>query len=120
MRGLVQEQLHALYLDRRRYPVALRRLTQGSDRYTVVDPRQIFRTAMGVGASAVILAHNHPSGDPAPSEQDCHVTERVARAGETLDIVLLDHLVVGHRGYRSMAEEGLLPQWTAPAALWLP
>jgi DNA repair protein RadC len=111
LQGLPDEELHALYLDRRRRPLARRRLTQGSDAFTVVDPRQVFRPAIGLAASAVILAHNHPSGDPTPSPQDRDVTRRVAAAGKVLGIALLDHLVVGAIGYCSLAEEGALPPW---------
>ena len=106
LRGLMDEELHGLFLDRRRRPVARRRLTQGSDGYTVVDPRQVYRVAIGVGANAVILAHNHPSGDPEPSDQDRRITDRLAEAGQLLGIPLLDHLVIGAKGYRSLAEEG--------------
>lgn len=112
LRGRVEEELHALYLDRRHRPVARRRLTRGSDGFTVVDPRHIYRVGVGVGACAVILAHNHPSGDPAPSRQDLRITDRVARAGRILGIPLLDHLVIGAGTFRSLAEEGSLCSWT--------
>lgn len=111
LRGRREEELHALFLDRRRRPVARRRLTRGSDSYTVVDPRHVYRVAVGVGASAVILAHNHPSGDPSPSPQDRRITDRVARAGQVLGIPLLDHLVIGAGTFRSLAEEGTLCDW---------
>ncbi|MEQ1570997.1 MAG: DNA repair protein RadC [Myxococcota bacterium] len=116
LRGLADEELHALFLDRRHRPVAHRRLTRGNDALTVVDPRQVFRIAVGVGASAVILAHNHPSGDPTPSSQDRDVTDQVARAGRVLGIPLLDHLVVGGAGYRSIGSPWrapeTVPRWT--------
>ena len=118
LQGLLDEELHALYLDRRRRPVARRRLTRGSDAFTVVDPRQVFRIAVGVGASGVILAHNHPSGDPTPSAQDRDVTARVARAGRVLGVPLLDHIVVGASAWRSLAEEGSLPPWTPQGPSW--
>jgi DNA repair protein RadC len=102
LRGLAEEELHALFLDRRHRPLAHRRLTRGSDALTVVDPRQVFRVAVGVGASAVILAHNHPSGDPTPSPQDHEVTDRVAAAGRILGIPLLDHLIVGRDAYAAI------------------
>ncbi len=116
--GLPEEELHALYLDRRRRPVAHRRLTHGSDAFTVVEPRQVFRYAVGLGASAVILAHNHPSGDPTPSAQDREVTTRVARAGALLGLPLLDHLVAGDGAWVSLAAEGLLPTWGPPPPSW--
>ena len=66
---------------------------------------------MGLGASAVILAHNHPSGDPTPPAQDRDVTRRVAAAGRILGVPLLDHLVVGRNDWTSLADRGLLPSW---------
>lgn len=125
LEGLDREELHALYLDRRRRPVGQRSLTRGSDGYTVVDPRQVFRVAVGIGAAAVVLAHNHPSGDPTPSPQDREVTRRVAAAGRVLGIPLVDHLVVGNGRYCSLAAEGALPPWpeepvwTAEPRAWL-
>lgn len=106
--GLRHEELHALFLDRRRRVLAHRRLTVGSDSFTVVDPRQVFRVALGVGAHAVVLAHNHPSGDPRPSRLDIAVTQRVVDAGAVVGVRLVDHLVVGAGGSCSFAEEGLL------------
>lgn len=115
LRGLRDEELHALFLDRRHRPLAHRRITRGSDALTVVEPRQVYRLAVGVGAAAVILAHNHPSGDATPSAQDRDVTERMGRAGRVLGIQLLDHLVVGAASYVALggggAEAG--PAWTA-------
>lgn len=107
MRLLAYEELHALYLDRRNRPLAVRVLTRGSDAYTVVDPRQVYRVAVRLGAAAVILAHNHPSGDATPSVQDVDVTRRVVQAGRVLGVKLLDHFVVGSWTV-SMAEEGLV------------
>ena len=116
LRGLPREELHALYVDRRLRPIGLRALTRGSDAFTIVDPRQIFRPAVELGAFGVILAHNHPSGDPRPSTQDHEVTDRVARAGRVLGIRLLDHLVIGRDGFSSLAEAGRLPSWPEPRA----
>jgi DNA repair protein RadC len=99
------EQLVALYLDRRHRIIATRGLTKGSAAFTVVDPRQVFRPAVQFGASAVILAHNHPSGNPEPSPQDYQVTDRVEAAGKVLGIPLLDHFVLvrgGEDGWSSV------------------
>lgn len=119
LQGLAVEELHALYLDRRHRPVGLRHLTRGSDAFTVVDPRQIYAVAVRLGAAAVILAHNHPSGDPTPSQLDREVTRRVAKAGSTLGIPLLDHLVVATDGWRSLAELGDVPCSAVGSAGWL-
>lgn len=114
--GLAQEELHALFLDRRHRPMAHRKLTAGSDALTVVEPRQVFRLAIGLGATSVILAHNHPSGDPTPSPEDRAVNERVARVGQVVGVQLLDHLVVGGRSFVSLgnplAAAPRPPAWT--------
>lgn len=103
MRGLDHEELHGLYVNRRHRVLAHRVLTRGDQGSTVVDPRQIFRLALVLRAGGVVLAHNHPSGDPRPSERDREVTHKVARAGELLGVTLLDHLVVGRDDYVSLA-----------------
>jgi len=113
------EELHALYLGPRGQLLAHRCLTRGSDRHTVVDPRQVFRTAVEVGAASVIVAHNHPSGDPTPSGPDEEVTRRLAAAGRVLGIALLDHLVLGRGTWRSLAEAGLLPAWAPDTRSWV-
>lgn len=119
LQGLPTEELHALYLDRRMRPVGRRVLSRGAAAYTIVDPKEIYRVAMGLGAHAVVIAHNHPSGDPSPSVQDRDVTRRVADAGRVLGVPLVDHLVVGCPGYVSLAEDGVLPSWSSPVLpLW--
>lgn len=117
--GLEEEELHALYLDRRLRPLAQRVLTRGSDGFTVVDARQVFRPAVGLGAYAVVLAHNHPSGDPTPSGPDRDVTRRVAQAGKVLGIGLIDHIVVGRGRFCSLAEEGILAAWRESEPQWM-
>ena len=102
------EQLVAVYLDRRRRVIGTRVLTRGSDQFTVVDPKQIYRHAVEMGASAVLMAHNHPSGDPTPSSMDKEVTRRVASAGRVIGIPLLDHVVIGGSRWTSLAEQGYI------------
>lgn len=109
--GLQVEELHALYLDRRLRPLAVRPLTRGSSSYTIVDPAQILRPAVALDAAAVVLAHNHPSGDLLPSPQDEVVTQRVGRAAQALGVRLLDHLIVAGAGWTSMVERGA---WRPP------
>lgn len=106
------EVLSVLFLDRRRRLLGGQILTVGSSAFTVVDPKQVFQRAIEMGADAVLLAHNHPSGEPTPSSQDYDVTDRVARAGRILGIRLVDHIVLGSGGrYVSMAEEGRISAW---------
>lgn len=98
-------------LNRRRIPIASAILTRGNDAYCVVCPRQVLRWALlqgRSGASAIIIAHNHPSGDSTPSEQDREVTRKIAAAARVLGIPLLDHIVVGDDNFTSFANEGML------------
>jgi len=118
LKGRPFEALVGLYLNRRHRMLAMRELTRGSESLTIVDPRQIFRMGLSMGASAVILAHNHPSGDPSPSDQDRDVTTRVAQSGRVLGLRLLDHLVIAGDEYVSLAQEGVLPRWITPNELW--
>ena len=73
-----------------------------------IDPRVIFRAAVLQGAAAIIVVHNHPSGDTEPSKEDVKLTKRLKEAGELLGIAVLDHLVIGDGSYASLAERGLL------------
>lgn len=108
-----QEKLAAIYLDRRRRVIGSRLLSIGSDAFTIVDPRIVLRPALELGAQALILSHQHPSGDPTPSTQDHEVTRRVSKAGNYLGVALLDHIILGSEGrFTSLAERGELPSWT--------
>ena len=73
-----------------------------------VHPREVFGPAVRRGAAAVVVAHNHPSGDPSPSAEDIEITNRIAQAGELIGIPLLDHLVIGDRSYVSMRQSRIL------------
>jgi DNA repair protein RadC len=112
--GLAREELHALMLDRRHRVLAYLELSRGNEAHTIVDPRQVFREALLHRASAVIVAHNHPSGDPAPSGADVDVSLRLEQAGRLLGVELLDHLVVAGGRWCSLRERGLLPARIAP------
>lgn len=118
MRGELQhlqhEELHALYLNRRCRLMHRRQLTRGNDRHTIVDPKQVLRPAVAVGAAAVVLVHNHPAGDPEPSMEDVTCTLRVHEGAEVLGIELHDHIVLSSAGYRSMSEMGLIRGWRTP------
>ncbi len=73
---------------------------------SVVGPREVFREAIRDGASSIIVAHNHPSGDPTPSPEDFEVTKLLVEVGEILDIPVLDHVIIGERGFRSLQRIG--------------
>lgn len=108
LEGLPHEELHAAYLDGRGGLLHLRRLTIGSTRFTVVDPAHVLRPAVQLGARGFVLGHNHPSGDPTPSDEDLDVTRRVQEAGRLLGIRLVDHLVIGRARFVALSELGLL------------
>lgn len=110
-RGLDRERFIALYLDARHRVRALETVSVGSLNASLVHPREVFKPAIALSAAAVIVAHNHPSGDPRPSGDDLELTSRLDRCGELLGIALLDHLVVGDADITSIREYG----WPAPA-----
>jgi DNA repair protein RadC len=112
--GLDREELHALLLDRRQRVLAYRVISCGNDAHTIVDPRQIYREALLHRACAVIVAHNHPSGDPSPSRADVEVSLRLQQAGRVLGVELLDHVVLAGGCWVSLREQGLLPARCAP------
>jgi len=82
-------------------------MATGTIRTAHVYPREIARRCLEISASAAILVHNHPSGDPQPSAEDIQMTRKVRRALEAIDVELVDHLVISRRGYVSFAECGL-------------
>lgn len=104
-RGSRRESFFLLLLDNRRRVLGLRVVSTGSLDMAPVHPREVFAPAIRDGASAVVVAHNHPSGDPQPSREDRMVTDRLRQAGELVGIELLDHVVVGESSYYSFAEE---------------
>lgn len=95
-------------LDTKRRLLALSTVSVGTAARTFIAPREVFRDALLDGAAAIALAHNHPSGDPTPSEDDQRVTRRLAEAGILLGVSLVDHLIVGDGQWKSMAREGML------------
>ena len=87
---------------------AQRLLSQfGSLDSSVVHPREVFKEAVSASAASVLFAHNHPSGDPEASEDDINLTKRLVEAGEIMGIDVLDHVIIGDRGYLSLKREGL-------------
>jgi DNA repair protein RadC len=97
MRHLEVETFHLLLVNTRRRMIAKERLAQGTLDTLLIHPREVFRRAITANAAAIILAHNHPSGDPSPSEADIRVTRDLIRAGQLLKIEVLDHVILGHR-----------------------
>ncbi|HSK23974.1 MAG TPA: JAB domain-containing protein [Egicoccus sp.] len=103
-----RERCEAAFLDTKHRLLGTATVSIGSIDHTFMAPREVFRDALLANASALVLAHNHPSGDPEPSRDDELVTRRLARAGEMLGIDLLDHLVVGGTTWTSLARRGVL------------
>ncbi len=108
LRRLSQERFVVLFLDGRHRVLGEETVSQGTLTASLVHPREVFRPALRASAAALILVHNHPSGDPTPSAEDRVVTERLARAGEVLGVRVLDHVIVAERGYVSLREDGTL------------
>ncbi len=108
LRRLTQERFVVVFLDGRHRVLGEETVSQGTLTASLVHPREVFRPALRASAAALILVHNHPSGDPTPSAEDRAVTERLTRAGEILGVRVLDHVVVAERGYVSLREEGAL------------
>ncbi len=113
MRALHRESLRVVLLDTRYHLLRIEEIAIGSLNESIAHPREIFRPAILYSAFAVIVAHNHPSGDPSPSEADHRLTRRLAEAAQLLQIQLLDHIIIGapadHRApYFSFKEAGVL------------
>ena len=95
-------------LNTKNHIVGVMEVTRGTLDSSLVHPREVFRGAILHNAASIILCHNHPSGDSAPSREDMKVTERIKQAGKVLGIDLLDHVIIGNGEYTSIREEGLL------------
>ena len=102
------EQLRLLFLDRKNTLIADEVQQKGTIDHTPAYPREIVKRALELGAHAIILVHNHPTGDPSPSRDDIHVTKEIARAASALGLVLHDHLIVGRGQTTSFKALGLL------------
>ncbi len=102
----VQEEFHVVTLDTKHKPIHTHRVTVGTLDASLVHPREVFRPAIRDAASAVILVHNHPSGDPTPSREDHQVTRQLTDAGGLLGITVLDHIIVAKEKTLSIREHG--------------
>lgn len=106
MADLDREHFRALYLDARRRMLACETISVGTLTASLVHPREVFRPALRLAAASLVVAHNHPSGDPTPSAEDAALTRRLRRAGEILGIELVDHVIIGRWGFVSLKELG--------------
>jgi DNA repair protein RadC len=104
----LKEYFFMILLNRANKVIGYYKLSEGGISGTVVDLRLAFGTALKGLASGIIMAHNHPSGNICPSEEDKRITKKFVDAGKILDISVLDHLIVTNNGYYSFADEGIL------------
>jgi DNA repair protein RadC len=103
-----REHFIAMYLDTRNTITAIHTISIGTVDSSLIHPREVFKGALLSNASALIIAHNHPSGNVVPSEKDIKVTKILKKAGEILGIKLLDHIIVGEKNHMSFSSEGLI------------
>jgi DNA repair protein RadC len=108
MEPLAQEQLRVVLLDIRNRVLDVVMVYQGSVSTAVARMAELFRDAVVANAPGIVLVHNHPSGDPSPTDDDVRMTTEAARAGQLLGIELLDHVVLGHGRFVSLKERGVL------------
>ncbi len=108
MGSLKKEHFKGIYLDSRKRVIKEETIFIGSLNESVIHPREIFQVALNENAAALILIHNHPSGNPKPSNQDIEITKELIRAGDILGIPVLDHIIIGNNKYVSLREKGLI------------
>lgn len=101
-----QEEFHIVTLDTKNHPLGTHRVSVGALDQTIAQPRDVFRPAIKDSAKSILLVHNHPSGDPTPSEQDRTLTQRLEEAGRIVGIQILDHIIVARNGVVSLKEMG--------------
>ena len=103
--ALGHEEFHVLLLNAQNVPQGIHRVTKGILDASLIHPREVFRHAILARAAAVILLHNHPSGDPTPSREDWAVTQQLSEAGTTVGIPVLDHIIIAGNRYRSLMDQ---------------
>lgn len=103
---LDREATVVLTLDTKNQPTSISICSLGSINASLVHPREVFKTAVLKNANGIIIAHNHPSGDPAPSNEDLAITKRLVATGEIIGIKLVDHIIVGDGTFISLKEQG--------------
>lgn len=106
---LAKERFYVLLLDNKYRRIKLEPVSVGTMNQSLVHPREVFHAAVSVSAAAMVLIHNHPSGDPEPSSQDFDITKRLVQAAEIIGINVLDHIIIGVESYYSFVDEGVMP-----------
>jgi DNA repair protein RadC len=108
MRNETKEHFLCIHLDGKNRILCIDNVSTGSLNASIVHPRETFKACLLSSAAAVILVHNHPSGDPTPSREDLELTGRLKEAGELLGIRVMDHIIIGDGCYVSLADRGLI------------
>jgi DNA repair protein RadC len=108
MRYLKKEHLRVVFLNTKNIVMDVKDLSIGSLSSSVVHPREIYSEAIRKSSSSIIVCHNHPSGDPTPSQEDINITRRLFEVGKLIGIDLLDHLIIGDGNYVSLKEKGII------------
>lgn len=103
-----KEYFFTLHLDGKNRISCIDCVSVGSLNQSIVHPREVFKTALASNAAALVLIHNHPSGDPSPSSEDIAITRRLKEAGDLLGIKIMDHVIVGTDGMVSLLERGVM------------
>lgn len=103
-----QEVFGIITLDTKNKIISVHEISRGTLSESLVHPREVFKVALLHNAASIMLFHNHPSGDPNPSEADVEITDRLVKSGELLGITVMDHIIVGDEDYISLREMGLI------------
>lgn len=108
LESFAEEHLVMLALDTKNKIIGAFDISTGSINSSIVHPREVYKRAMLCNACSIIVAHNHPSGDPSPSREDINITTRLKEAGNILGINLIDHIIIGDGSYISLKEKGII------------
>lgn len=108
MRFLEKEYFKAILLNIKNHVISVEDISVGSLNASIVHPREVFKTAIKRSSASIILAHNHPSGDPTPSREDIQITKRLVEAGKIIGIEVLDHVIIGDGVFLSFKEKGII------------
>jgi len=107
LRYLKQEVFYLILLNTKNKIISIEHITTGGLNSSIVHPREVFKKAIRRSSAGIILVHNHPSGDPRPSQEDIRVTKRLIEVGQMVGIQILDHIIIGDGNYSSLKEEGV-------------
>lgn len=108
MRYYDREHFQAVFLNTKHHVLAVETISVGSLNSSIVHPRELFKNSIKRSAAALVIAHNHPSGDPSPSAEDIAITRRLVEAGNIIGIQLLDHIIIGESSFVSLKEQGII------------